>query len=241
VTLHYQVYPEHGIIARHAVIRNGGTAVLIKLKQADIGYQFNKDQMKWQVDVVGSFGIMGVSGPQSLDPDTGQALIDPSLVGGIGNAYKTLFAGGFTNWSVGLNVQIPLRNRSVEAQLGQIKVQRRQLLMNRKQVEQAILVDIRNAVQRIETNRKQVETAGVARELAKQQLDGEEQRFQAGLSENFRVLDRQRGMSNAQGIELQALIAYKKSVIGLLRAMNTLLESNDFEVAKTNSGNMGGS
>lgn len=28
VTLHYQVYPEHGIIARHALIRNGGTAVL---------------------------------------------------------------------------------------------------------------------------------------------------------------------------------------------------------------------
>lgn len=213
-----------------------------KLKQADIGYQYNKDQMKWQVDLVGSFGMVGVSGPQTYvtDPTTGQPtiLIDPSLVGGIGNAYKTLFIGGYTNWSVGFNVQIPLRNRSVEAQLGQIKVQKRQLFMNRKQIEQSILVDIRNAVQHIETSRKAVETAKVARELAKQQLDGEEQRFQAGLSENFRVLDRQRGLSSAQGIELQALIAYKKSIIALQRAMNTLLESNDFEIAKSSAGNV---
>ena len=110
--------------------------------------------------------------------------------------------------------------------------------MSRKQIELSIFVDVRNAVQHIETSRKAVETAKVARELAQQQLDGEEQRFQAGLSENFRVLDRQRGLSAAQGIELQALIAYKKSIISLQRAMNTLLESNDFEIAKSSAGNV---
>jgi outer membrane protein len=215
--------------------------VSIKMKQADIGYQYNKDQMKWQVDLVGSIGVVGVSGPQSYvtDPITGEQtiVIDPSLVGGVGNAYRTLLTGGFTNWGVGFNVLIPLRNRSVEAQLGQIQVQKRQLLMNRKLLEQGILVDVRNAVQRIETNRKQVETARVARELAQKQLDGEEQRFQAGLSENFRVLDRQRALSAAQGVELQALIAYKKSIITLQHVMNTLLDANEFEIAKSSSNN----
>ncbi len=213
-----------------------------KLRQSDIGLQYNRDQMKWQFDLVGSFGMVGVSGPQTYvtDPSTGQQTIaiDPSLVGGIGNAYQTLFTGGYTNWAIGFNIQIPLKNRSVESQLGQIKVQKQQLLMNRKAIEQLILVDIRNAVQHIETSRKAVETAKVARELAKQQLDGEEQRFEAGLSENFRVLDRQRGLSSAQGVELQALIAYKKSIIQLQKSMNTLLESNDFEIAKTSASNV---
>ena len=54
-------------------------------------------------------------------------------------------------------------------------------------------------------------------------------------SENFRVLDRQRQLSIAQGVELQTLIAYKKSVIDLQKAMYTLLEFNDFEIAKTSS------
>jgi outer membrane protein TolC len=58
------------------------------------------------------------------------------------------------------------------------------------------------------------------------------------LSENFRVLDRQRGLSQAQGVELQSLIAYRQSIITLQKAMYTLLEANDFEIAKTSSENV---
>ena len=107
--------------------------------------------------------------------------------------------------------------------------------MSLKQIEQQIIVDVRNAVQSLETNKKRVETARIARELAEQQLDGETKRFQAGLSENFRVLDRQRQLSQQQGVELQTLIDYKKSAIDLQRAMYTLLEANDFEIAKSSS------
>ena len=31
-------------------------------------------------------------------------MIDPAMVGGVGNAYKLLFNGGFTNWAVSFNV-----------------------------------------------------------------------------------------------------------------------------------------
>ncbi len=207
----------------------------INIRRSDINYNLGNDQRKWKFDLVGSFGSVGVSGPQSISPITGKPQILPDLVGGVGNAYKTLFTGGYTSWAVMFNVEIPLRNRSLESQMAQIKVQKRQLLMNRKGTEQQIQVDIRNAVQALETNKKRVETASVARGLAKEQLDGEEKRFQAGLSENFRVLDRQTALSQAQGAELQAMIAYKKSIIDLQKAMYTLLESNDFEIAKTSS------
>ena len=206
----------------------------IRIQQNDISYQLSRNMKRYQVDLVAQFGATGTAGPQTIGAG-GTPLIRPELVGALGTAYKTLFTEGFTNWVVGFNVQIPLRNRNVEAQLGQLSVQKRQYLMNRKSTEQAIQVDIRNAVQRLETTRKSVETARIARELAKEQLDGEEKRFQAGLSENFRVLDRQRGLSQAQGVELQALINYKKAIITLQKAMYTLLESNDFEVAKSSS------
>jgi outer membrane protein TolC len=205
----------------------------IKLQQLDLNYQMNQNLKKWQLDLVGSFGSQGVAGPQTLNAQ-GLPLIDSSQVGGVGTAYRNLFTGGFLNWSIGFNVQIPLRARAAEAQLGQIQVQRRQQLMNRKNLEQQIQVEIRNAVRKLETNKKQIETARVARKFAAEQLDGEEKRFDAGMSENFRVLDRQRGLSAAQGVELQSLIAYKKSIISLQRAMYTLLESNDFDIAKGN-------
>ncbi len=223
----------------------------IRLQKNDVTYQLDQNLKKWQFDFVASLGSVGVSGPQSfrrdlqtgeliLDKNTGQPItnIAQQFVGGLGNSYKVLFSEGLTNWSVGFNVQIPLRNRSLEASLAQLQIEKRQNLMNRKVAEQQIIVEIRNAVQALETNKKRVETALVARQLAAEQLDGESKRFQAGLSENFRVLGRQRDLSVAQGVELQTLIAYKKSVIDLQKSMYTLLESNDFEIAKSSSDNV---
>ncbi len=209
----------------------------LNLAKNDISYQQDLNQKKWQLDLVGSFGSVGVAGPQTLGPG-GTPTIDPQFVGGIGNSYQQLFNSGFLNWVVGVNLEIPLKNRRIESALAQRKIERRQTLMNRKITEQQVIVEVRNAVQTLETNKKRVETAKVATSFAREQLDGENKRFQAGLSENFRVLDRQSQLSRAQGVELQTLIAYKKSTIDLQKAMYTLLEFNDFEVAKGSSQNV---
>ncbi len=208
----------------------------LRMEQNDISYSMSNDRKKWQLDLVGQFGTVGAAGPQSFS--NGIPQVPDALVGGPFHAYRVMVTEGFYNWFVGVTIQIPFRNRAMEAQMAQYKVQKRQMMMNQRVAEQQIQTEIRNAVQTIETNRKRVDTARVARELAKEQLEGEEKRFQAGLSENFRVLDRQRGLSQAQGVELQALIAYKKSIIELQKSMYTLLESNDFEIAKTSSDNV---
>jgi outer membrane protein len=202
----------------------------LQLSQNQINYDVTRNLKKWQWDFVGSFGTVGVAGPQTLS-STGEPIIDPGLVGSIGTAYKSLFSQGFRNWFAGFNVQIPLRNRNIEGQLGQLDVQKRQMLMSRQNTEQKIVVQIRNAFQDLETNAQQVEAVKVARELAQEQLDGETKRFQAGMSQNFLVLQRQRDLSTAKGAEMRALIAYKKSVIALQQAMYTLLDASDFEIA----------
>ncbi len=204
----------------------------LQLEENGINSRVFQNQRKWQFDFVSSFGTSGVAGPQAVDPTTGQPLIDPALIGGLGQANRTLFTGGFTNWFAGFNVTIPLRNRTVDAQLGQLKVQKQQLLMNRKNTEQKISIQVRNAFEDLQTNRQRVQTAKVAVELANEQLVGETKRFQAGMSQNFLVLQRQQQLSSARGVELQALVAYKKSIITLQQAMYTLLESNDIELAK---------
>jgi outer membrane protein TolC len=222
------------------------------LQQSEINQRMTEDSRKWQWDLQASFGSTGVAGPQSfrqvldpitrlpiIDPVTGQPRVEaqtpPNLIGGIGNAYRTIFTEGFTNWSVGFQVQIPLRNRRVDAQLAQQKIQERQTLMRRKNTEQSIQVEVQNAIQKLETTHRQVRTAGVSRRLAEEQLHGEEKRFEAGLSENFRVLDQQNALAQAEYTELQALMNYRKAIIALQKAMFTLLESNEFEIAKSSS------
>lgn len=205
----------------------------LQMEENETNHQLDQNQKKWQVDFVASYGASGVAGPQSVNLQTGEPQIDPSLIGGIGVANSTLFTGGFTNWFTGFNLQIPLRNRSLEAQLAQLKIQHQQIEMNRTNTEQKIIVQVRNAIEDLETNKQRVETAQVALQLSQEQLDGETRRFEAGMSQNFLVLQRQQDLATAKGTELQALIAYKKSIINLQQAMYTLLDSNDFEVAKT--------
>ena len=222
----------------------------IKLRQSDINEKMTRNSRKWQFDIVGAFGSTGTAGPQSyrVDSFTGKQILDaqgnpipqtPSaLVGGIGNAYKTIFTEGFTNWQISFQVQIPLRSRNLDSQLAQQQVTKRQYLIQRKNQEQSIQVEIRNAIQKLETNRKQVETAKMSLQLSQEQLDGEQKRFQAGLSENFRVLDRQNQLAQAENTALSTLINYKKSIITLQKAMYILLESSEFEIAKGSSGNV---
>jgi outer membrane protein TolC len=110
--------------------------------------------------------------------------------------------------------------------------------MNRRSQELQIQVEIRNAVQQLETSRNQVKTAEVQRRLAQEQLDGEVKRFDAGLSENYRVLDQQNSLAQAENALLVNKINFKKAIITLQKAMYTLLESNEFEMAKGSSSNL---
>jgi OMF family outer membrane factor len=137
---------------------------------------------------------------------------------------------------VAFSIQVPLKNRTVESLLAQTQIAKRQLMMNRTKAEQNIIVQVRNAVEALETCRQRVETAKVSLRFAQEQLEGETQRFDAGMSQNFQVLQRQADLSAAQGTQLQALIAYKKAIITLQQNMYNLLESNDFEIAKAGKG-----
>ncbi len=219
----------------------------IKLNQLDINTKLYENNRKWQFDLTAALGSTGNAGPQSyrVDQYTGELILDkngnpipqtpPALVGGLPHAYKTVFSEGFFNWQVAFQLTIPLRSRSLDAQIAQQHIQKRQQLMQRRSSEQSIQVEIRNAVQKLETNRKQVETAGVSRTFSKERLDGETKRFEAGLSQNYLVLQRQNELSSAEYTELQALINYRKAIINLQKSMYTLLESNEFEIAKGSS------
>ena len=202
----------------------------LQLAENDINHQLNKNNRKWQVDLIASFGTTGASG--IVNEQVGSGNIDSNLIGGIGNANMKLFTGGFTNWFAGVNIQIPLRNRSLDAQMAQLQIQRQQIDLNRTNVEQRIVVQVRNAIEDLETNKQRVETSRAALLLSQEQLDGETMRFTSGMSQNFLVLQRQQDLATAKNVELQALIAYKKSVINLQQAIYTLLEANDFELGK---------
>jgi outer membrane protein TolC len=219
----------------------------INLTISDLNLKGYRNNRKWQFDMTFQYGLAGQSGPQSYKKDflTGNYILDneghlipesqPALIGGFGTSLKTILTQNINNWQVGFNVTIPLWNRNIDSQIAQELISRRQTQLQRRNTEQTIQVDIRNAVQRLQTNRSQIETAKKGLELSNEQLDGEKKRFDAGLSENFKVLDRQNQLASQEKSYLDNLIQYKKSVIDLQKKMYILLEANDFDMAKGSS------
>jgi outer membrane protein len=191
----------------------------------DYDIDFFKNQSKPQIDLVANYTMVGLAGTprMGLNPD-------PRFIGGYGTALGTLFGNDFRQWSVGVEFNFPLRNRTALANLGRSRETGRQLDLRTRKMVQDIEVEVRNGVQAVETAKLRIEAATAARVYAEQQLDGESKRFAAGLSTTFLILTRQNELATARGVELRAKGDYNKSVAELQRVISTTLSSNNIDV-----------
>jgi HAE1 family hydrophobic/amphiphilic exporter-1 len=152
------------------------------------------------------------------------------LIGGNGQSLGNLFKNEFRTWRVGVNISLPIGNRTAEANLGRSLAEARQIDIQRQRTEQLIQVEVRNSLQAVETAKRRVEAAKNSRNNAELQYQSEQRKFDAGQSTSFFVLDRQNALSAARGRELRALTDYTKAAAELQRALSTTLSSNNVSV-----------
>jgi HAE1 family hydrophobic/amphiphilic exporter-1 len=157
-------------------------------------------------------------------------LAPSALVGGYGQTLKNLFNLNTYNVVVGVAIQIPLRNRTAEANLAGARIQGEQLQASLRSQDQLIEVDVRNAAQAVETSRRRVLSAREARANAETQLQGEQRLYQVGRSTTFLLFQRENALTNARAAELRAETDYNKALADLQRATSTTLRANNITV-----------
>jgi outer membrane protein len=149
------------------------------------------------------------------------------LIGGYGKDLSNLFSFKTRNITVGVAFQIPLRNRTAEANLAGARIQKEQLDASLRSQDQIIEVDVRNAAQAVETSRQRVLAAREARANAEMQLEGEQRLYQVGRSTTFLLFQRENALTNARAAELRAETDYNKALADLQRATSTTLRANN--------------
>jgi len=160
-----------------------------------------------------------------ITPQTEQ--VPGNLVGGYTQTLSNLFGFGTRNIVVGVNIQLPLHNRTAKANLAGAQIQREQLAAQMRSQELAIELDVRNAVQAVETARRRVLTAREARVSAEQQLAGEQRLYQVGRSTTFLLFQREDELATARNQEVGAETDYNKALADLQRATSTTLRANN--------------
>ena len=131
---------------------------------------------------------------------------------------------------VGLQLNIPLRNRAAQAVQIRSELEYRQAQMRLQQIENQVGIEIRNAQYAVQQNRASVDSAEAAVELARQSLDAEQKKYQFGTSTTTLVLQYQSQLATAESGLVNATVAYEKSRIELDRATGTLLDHDGISV-----------
>jgi outer membrane protein TolC len=104
-------------------------------------------------------------------------------------------------------------------------VQQNQISAQVRQIEPQVATDVTNAAVTVQSNIERVQASQVARSLAEQQLDAENKKFEVGMSTIYQVVQVQRDLATAQNNELQAILAYRNSVVELERLQQTTLQN----------------
>jgi len=223
-----------------------------------IDQRYFKDQTKPGIDLVGTYGLTGLAGSIStagVNPFTASSLqvrqrvdelstlagldplpavppqtFSPELLGGYNQSLQNLLANRYNNFRVGVQISLPLRNRTAEAQLGRSLVEGERIGTQREQLEQTIQVDVRNALQTMRSSEARLRAAVATREANEQQFASEQRKLDAGQSTVFLVLERQTSLTEARGRELQAQTDLNKAIADLQRATGNALRVNSIVV-----------
>ena len=171
--------------------------------------------------------------PGSQIPQT-QVLVagTPSfLAGGFNRSLANIFRTDAPNFTVGVTISFPFRNRTAKANLDGARVQEQQLQAQTRGQEQVVIVEVRNAVQAVETTRQRVATARRARENAEIQLEGERKLYEAGRSTTFLLFQRENALTNARNAEIRAETDHNKAIADLQRSTSTAFRANNVQIA----------
>ncbi len=210
--------------------------IALALNQLDV--RRAHEQTKPQLDANATLSTVGLAGLETAAASSSAlsaflpagTTISPALLGGYGQSLSDVTSGHFTTATLGVTMQLPIRNRTAEAQSAVAISETKRLEAMKKQVELAIEQDVRNALQGVSTAVARLDAAASARHYAEEQYASEQRQFQAGTSTVFLVLQRQTDLIAARTREARARADLGEANANLDRATARTLDARKIAV-----------
>lgn len=187
-----------------------------QVDQTDISIRYARNQKLPAVDLITSYNAIGLAGTQNEFNYAAGVIPAPiirSSQRSFGTALRDVFGNDFRTWSVQLNVSYPLGTSVAGAALAQGRLQREQQVTTIRARELQVAAEVRDAGRQVDTSLKRVEATRKAREFAEKRYEAEQKRMNVGLSTTFQLFQAQRDLSTARLAELNAIIAYNRSLV----------------------------
>ena len=147
------------------------------------------------------------------------------------------FDGDFIDYLLSVEFEQPIGNRGPEALYEQRKLERRAAMVNYQNVVQQTVLEVKDALRGLIAAYELIGASTSARQAATENLRSYDVKQEIGqeLSEAFmdQKLRSEQRLAAAEEQEMQALAQYNSAIATLYRAMGTLLDNNNVEVAES--------
>ena len=201
--------------------------VRLELKSKNVDVRYYRNQTLPDLQLTASYYTKGLSGtPQDVDIILiADGSSNAGAIGGnLSDSLRDALKGLYENYSIGLQLSIPVVGTSAKADLVQARLNLEQSLLTLKKTESIIYSEVKQVIMDLGTSAKIVEANRISRELADQKLAAEQKKLAVGLSTNYQVLQYQRDFANAQIAELRSLIDHSLTLSRADKVLGTTLE-----------------
>jgi outer membrane protein TolC len=202
------------------------------MQNQEIGIRGTRSELLPTLDLVAALSNNGLAGEVNPLPQVGGLPRTPTgfFMGGYGSVLTQLFARNFPNYSLGFNLNIPLRNRTAQADLISSELTLRQQQVGLLKLENQVRVEVQNAVIGVQQARAQHDSAIKQQVLQQQTVDAEQKKLEMGVSTTYNVILTQRDLVTAESNLVAATSAYSKAKVELDRATGQTLYNNNVSV-----------
>lgn len=228
------VQPVQDLLSQALSNRPDVAQARIQIDNSNISLKGSKNALLPQLNFVGSLTNNALTGQLNGTPIPAGAgytrAPDDFYIGGYSNALSQLFLHNFPNYTVGLQLNIPLKNRTAQADVVRDELQVRQTEVRMKQLQNQVRLEVENALVALQRARASYDAATETRQLQEEALAAEQERYAVGASTSFFVIQYQRDLAQARSSQVIAEGNYAKSRAALDRAVGATLELNNVEI-----------
>jgi len=211
----------------------------IDLANRQISRKAERNALLPSLSLVGFYGGSGLAGTPCYPVVS--PCVPSTAPTDLSGAWQNTFNDSSPDYFVGLNLNIPFRNRVAKADQYRSELEYRQASLRKEQLKKQIRIEVRNAQYALEQSRARVDSARKARDLAERTFEITKKEQDLGSGSSYQTMTAQRDLSVAELDLVTAMTTYRKAKVELDRTTGTTLEHNGVLIEDAVTGTFGAS
>jgi outer membrane protein len=211
---------------------------ILALRNNEITLRATKNNLLPAVDLFAFYGSSALGGTKSPFCSTeffGPVACDVPTVG-YSTVFTNLFNSSGPNKGVGVNVSVPLRNRTAQSLQARALLEYRQQEMRLQQLYIQVRIQVINGQYALTNDRAAVQAALAAREYNYQSYQAEVKKLRLGASTTANVLQQERNLATAENNVISTEATYAKDRASLEQLLAETLDQYGIQLSDAVSG-----